>query len=194
MAQFIAFRPDAEVSGDAILSVVEGMGAFSDSAQRILTKNQIVSPKKGDWFSQQSWLNAFKEISEKIGYRTLNSIGKKIPETAKWPAEIKTIESALASIDVAFHMNHRINGKILFDPQTGLISKGIGHYYFEKIGDKHVKMICDNSYPCDFDMGIIQATANKFKEFPNAVIEITHDITGPCRKYGSNSCIYIVKW
>ena len=35
----------------------------------------------------------------------------RIPANAKFPPQIKTIEDALGAIDMAYHMNHRINGK-----------------------------------------------------------------------------------
>jgi hypothetical protein len=46
-------------------------------------------------------------------------IGKSIPENAQFPPEINSIEAGLQAIDVAYHMNHRIDGKPLFDPKTG---------------------------------------------------------------------------
>ncbi|MFB6114873.1 MAG: hypothetical protein ABEK04_01165, partial [Candidatus Nanohalobium sp.] len=70
---------------------------------------------------QKDWLKAFKEIDEELNDTALWNIGKQIPHNAKWPDDVTTPEDGLASIDKAYHMNHR-NGEI-------------GHYAFEKTGE-----------------------------------------------------------
>ena len=179
MTQFKAINPKVEVSGAAVLSVVEGIEAFKKTALEILAKHGIADPKKEGWYLQQSWLDAFREISEKIGPATLRRIGTKIPETAMWPSEIKTVEEALASIDVAYHMNHQ-GGEI-------------GHYRFEKTGKKSGRFLCDNPYPCAFDFGIIKATARRFAG-KDAIPVVKHDDTQPCRAKGGESCTYLISW
>ena len=193
MAMFVAKTANAEVNGETVNSIISGMGAFKARAIEILSKNGIDGPKAGLWYSQQSWLDAFKDIATLLGPNTLYSIGLTIPENAKFPPEIDSIEKALGAIDVAFHMNHRINGKVLFDPQTGTIQEGIGHYTFERIGEKEGKMICPNSYPCDFDRGIINGTARKFKAVGD-IVQVIHNDAAPCRKKGADSCEYIINW
>ena len=194
MVQFKAINLNVEVSGDALLAMVDGMGAFKEVALKILAENQIKDPEKDKWYRQQDWLNAFKVISEKIGLNTLYNIGTKIPENAKWPPGVDTIEKALASIDIAYHMNHKIGNEILFNPETGNMKEGIGHYGFEKIGHDKIRMICDNPYPCDFDKGIITNTAIIFNPKDRKYPKITHDDSGLCRNKGDNQCNYIVTW
>ena len=94
MVQFKAITPTAKVSGDAILAMVEGLGAFKSMALEILAQNGIQDPQRDGWYLQQSWLNAFKAIAEKIGPNTLYNIGTKIPENAKWPPDVDTIDKA----------------------------------------------------------------------------------------------------
>ena len=180
MVQFKAFTANAEVNGETVLSVVDGLGAFKKQASDILMKNGINNPQPGQWYSQQAWLNAFKEIAEKIGARSLNAIGKKIPQNAKFPPGIDTIDKALASIDVAYHMNNR-NGEI-------------GYYKYEKTSAKSGRMICKNPFPCDFDRGIIEAMAQRFKPADSVMVMVDHDKTKSCRKNGAESCEYIITW
>jgi hypothetical protein len=194
MAQFIAFAPDVEVNGETVLSVVDGMGHFKEKAILFLKENGIENPAPGNWYKQQSWLNAFQLIAKTTGDFTLFNIGKKIPENAQFPPSIDSLEKALAAIDVAYHMNHRIKGEILFNPQTGAVKEGIGHYRFEKINDKNMKMICNNPYPCDFDKGIIDAMAQRFKPAGVPVVMVKHDDTQPCRKKGGDSCTYHISY
>ena len=179
MAQFKAYSANVEVNGETVLSVVDGMGAMKTMALGILEKNGIKDPKPGQWFKQQAWLNAFKQISNSIGPNTLSQIGQKIPENAQFPPSIDTIEKALSAIDVAYHMNHR-GGEI-------------GHYNCAADGHNKATLVCANPYPCDFDRGIIVAMARRFGP-KGGNVQVTHDDTKPCRKSGGESCTYHVGW
>ena len=192
MEEFKFSTSGIEVNGATILAFANGMGVFKRKALDILASHGIRDVQAKKWYPAQNYLDAFKEISEKLGDIVIRQIGKKIPESAKWPPEIKTIEDALSSIDVAYHLNHRKNKKVMFDPSTGRMDEGIGHYKFEKVDDHTAKIVCDNPYPCDFDMGIIEATANKFKP-KGKIVRITHE-EGSCRKKGDRFCTYIVTW
>ncbi|MFW9917657.1 MAG: hypothetical protein ACFFGZ_18800, partial [Candidatus Thorarchaeota archaeon] len=110
MAQFKAYEKGVEVNGTTIMAVVDGMGAFRRMANVFLTQAGLpdsIVPDATHWYSQQRWLDAFWLISERIGPNTLYMIGTKIPKNAVFPPEIDSIEKGLASIDVAYHMNHR---------------------------------------------------------------------------------------
>lgn len=47
MAMFVAMTPNAEVNGETVYSIVDGMGAFKSAALKILEKNGIKDPKPG---------------------------------------------------------------------------------------------------------------------------------------------------
>jgi len=194
MVQFKSINPRTQVLGDALLATIDGLGAFKNMALQILEENGIKNPEINKWYPQQNWLNAFKVIAEKIGSNTLFVIGTKIPENAKWPPGIDSIENALASIDVAYHMNHMIDNDVLFDPDTGVMKEGIGHYGFEKLDEKKIRMMCDNPYPCDFDRGIIVNTAKIFNPKGQQFVKVDHDESGLCRNKGDNVCNYIITW
>jgi len=180
MAQFKAFAAGVEVNGETVLSVVDGMGAFQSKAIQILAENGISNPQAGKWYSQQAWLDAFKVIAEKMGGATIFLIGKGIPKNAQFPSDIDTLDKALASIDIAYHMNHR-GGEI-------------GSYRYEKLTERSAKLTCRNPYPCDFDRGIITTMVQKFKPKGVLNIKVRHDDTSPCRKEGADSCTYFIEW
>ena len=69
----------------------------------------------------------------------------------------------------------------------------IGHYTFTKTGDKRATMVCRNPYPCDFDRGIVEAMAQRFRP-QGSIVKVQHDSTKPCRKSQSDSCTYLVSW
>lgn len=107
MAQFQAFASGVEVNGQTVLAVVAGMSAFGQTSKDILGRHGIQSPTASGWYPQQAWLDAFRDIAKSIGPKTLNQIGRSIPQNAKFLAGIDSVEKALASIDAAYHMNHR---------------------------------------------------------------------------------------
>jgi hypothetical protein len=179
MPQFQAYSPQVMVNGQTVLSVVAGMGAFKETAMRLLERHAISNPQPSAWYPQQAWLDAFREIAQKIGAKTLNQIGRSIPKHAKFPPGIDTIEKALSSLDTAYHLNHR-GGEI-------------GHLAFSKSGPSKGIVVCQNPYPCEFDLGLIEAVASQFKP-AGSTIRVEHDLTKPCRAKQGESCTYIVSW
>lgn len=179
MKLFTVPSENAETSGIGILSIIEGMGVFKHNAIRILAKYGIVDPQADGWYSMQAYMDAYKEIATKIGPSTLRVIGKKIPEMVPWPPEIDTIEKVLGALDGAYQMNHR--------------GGDVGHYRFEKTGERSGKMICDNPYPCYLDEGITIGTAKRFAPSGTRVV-VRHDKSEPCRQDGGDRCIYLISW
>lgn len=155
------------------------MGGFKSTAIKILTENGIGNPQPGSWYSQQSWLNAFKKISEGIGSATLFSIGQKVPENANFPPSIDSIHKALAAINTAYHLNHR----------NGLI----GEYRYEKISERSARIICTNPYPDEFDRGIISQMSRKFQP-AGANVKVTIDESKPSRTKGGDSTTFLINW
>ncbi len=194
MVEYRAINPDVEVNGQTILSFVDGLGAVKSFAYSILTKNGLQDVDTTGWYSQQKWLDSFKLIAEKAGPNTLHGIGTKIPENAQWPPGIESIEAAINSIDIAYHMNHRLNNKVMFNPDDGSMIEGIGHYGAKKVAEKEIEVVCENPYPCDFDMGIIKSTAKKFKTADVKFVDVKHKDPDACRKKGAKACIYKITW
>lgn len=174
MAVFESFSPGVEVNGETVRSIVAGTGAFKDQAFKILEEDGIGDPRPGQWYSQQSFLDAFKAITQKLGPATSFNIGKSIPENAQFPPGIDSIHKALSSIDVAYHMNHR-GGEI-------------GTYKYETIGENAAKMTCNTPYPCDFEMGIVEATATKFKP-PGALVVVRQNAAS-----SGDTCVFDITW
>lgn len=182
-----------EVNGRTVLSFVAGFGSMRRAALDVLAKCGIEDPSFDGWYLQQNWLDAFSYIANNVSSQTLYEIGTTIPDNAEFPEEIANPHDALAAIDIAYHINHRIDGVSLFDKNTGEKKEGIGNYHYRFVNENTVEMICDNPYPCDFDQGIIYAIAKKFKP-DGSFVKIKHDKEGGCRENGDKSCCYIVSW
>lgn len=178
MTQFKSFEEGVEVNGQTILAMVKGMNHSRKKALEILSEHGLLNPQKDEWFSQQSWLDAFREIADDIGEYALYCIGVKIPESAEFPPGINSLEEALDSINVAYQMNHR-GGEI-------------GYYKFYKSEDGALRFTCNNPYHCEFDRGLIEGIARKFVEKGKRVV-VKHDDPGPCRNKGDDSCTYRIE-
>ncbi|MBW5449307.1 EAL domain-containing protein [Cohnella sp. CFH 77786] len=170
-----------EICGGAVMSFLNGAGRYRPVVLRFLEEGGFGRPEPNGWYPLPDFLAVLGGISEQLGTEALHRIGREIPETAVFPPDIGNLVGALASIDKAYYMNHR-------GVQTGQI----GHYLFAATSDRSGVMVCDNPYPCDFDLGIIEAMAGKFKE-PASQVRIVHDVNG-CRKRNGSSCTYRIVW
>lgn len=181
MAQFIAFDKNVKASGKAILSVVNALSSNKEKRLQILNKYNI-NPVEDQWYNQQDWLDAFKEMYETIGTTTLYLIGKVIPKNAEWTDDIETLEDALRSIDIAYHLNHK--GGV------------IGHYKLTRFDElsKKATMVCKNPYPCDFDRGIITYMLRKYKPEDSYDYGVYLDKSKETRLMGGESCTFNIYW
>lgn len=167
------------VNGQTVLSVLKGMGAFAQTGSDILARHGIKGLDAVGWYPQQAWLDAFQEISNSIGQQTVRQIGQSIPTSAKFPPGIDSVEKALGSLDVAYHLNHR-GGEI-------------GHLLFTKTGERKGVMECRNPYPCAFGTGLIEAVLRRFMPAgPNP--KVIHDSSRPCRAKQGDSCTFLISW
>jgi hypothetical protein len=202
--QFRSFEPGIEVYGVSINAIVGAFKLFPSIPQKRLAAHGIgVVTRKGEieidveaWYPQQSWLDAFRDIANSVGPQALFQIGQQLPKHAVFPPSVndmrlkENFHTGIASIDVAYHMNHRKNGVVMFDPRSGTMLEGIGHYGYQASPGKVIRSVCENPYPCEFDQGIITAIAQRFDK--RALVE--HDADAACRKKNGESCTYVVTW
>lgn len=195
--QFKAFEPGIEVYGQNVAAVVDAFEHFKHIPSRILAAEKIgklgpsgaIEFDQKAWYPMEAWLRSFERIMQEVGESKLHTIGLRVPEIAVFPPGIDTIVDGIASLDVAYHMNHRKSGRVMFIG-PGKMLEGIGHYGFEQIAPRKIRSVCDNPYPCTFDRGILTSMARRFER--NATV--AHDETKPCRRNGADSCTYVIEW
>ena len=176
MAEYQAIDPNVETRGGGVLAFISGMG---DSAIPILKKHGLHPVDADGWYNQQKVLDAYRELRNQ-DFMNLVAIGMKVPDTAVWPPEVDTVHNALASLDVAYQMNHR-GGEI-------------GGYHYQETGPNSGTIVANNPFPSDFDYGLIYRVVQKFrKETVNHLLVIL-DETQPSRKNGDDSCTYLISW
>ncbi|MBK9975132.1 MAG: hypothetical protein IPP14_10210 [Planctomycetes bacterium] len=144
-----ASSPSVQVDGRSVIAVTNGMLVRS-LARELLESEGLAEVATVPWVSHQSWLNVYRRIQLNLGADTLYAIGRRIPYSAEFPDEQMTdVPSALAAIDVAYHMAHR-GGEI-------------GVYKYVDAGPEHYQIHCDNPYPNVFDLGIVMSLVERFR-------------------------------
>jgi hypothetical protein len=190
--QFQPYESGIEVSGQSIKLVIDSLGLSKTSSDQYLMNSELPETINAqEWYPQEKWLNVLKDIALTLGDNVLFDLGYNIPANVKFPPFVNDIHLAIESIDIAFHLNHKKAGMVMFQEKAGEMTEGIGHYGYRKIeGENLIVSECANPYPDYFDLGILTCMAKKFK--PNA--SVMHDDSKPCRKNGAESCTYIISW
>lgn len=167
-----ASSPEAEVDGRTVLIVSGGM-LVQAVARELLETEGLDLVKPAGWYPMQSWLNIYRRISERLGTDTLFSIGRRVPYAADFPVErMFDVPSALAAIDVAYHLSHR-NGEI-------------GHYLFVDREPGRYEIHCDTPYNNDFNLGIVTSLTERYRGRDKYGVRMKHRPADP-RK--DNACI-----
>lgn len=182
MTQYEPFDNGVETRGETILAIENALSNFSDRyqtrAREALAEYDIDDPDPDGWYPQQAELNALETIAEDLDPYVLDRLGEQIPDAAKWPGDIADVEEGLRSINDAYHRNHR--------------GGDIGHYRFDRRGDRTAEMECQNPYPCQFDRGLIRAVAKEYSPVESFVFLEERGET--CRRRGADTCTYLVHW
>ena len=191
--QYRAFEPDIEILGAAVMATIGGFGPLRTIVARVLCRDGLGVAGAGidvdGWYVQQAWLDALREIDERFGTEVLFNIGAEIPNNAVFPSLAVDVHTAVASIDVAYHLNHRRAGQIMYDATTKQMLEGIGHYGYERIADTQILSTCVTPYPCEFDFGIVATMARRFE--PRTIVE---HVGSECRRQGAQACTYSLRW
>lgn len=125
--EYVPFEQGIQVNGQTVYAIVDGFGSFRRLAENFLLAEGI-GQRGSDgayrldlagWYSQANWLRAFRRIGTEVGHAVLYDIGLRIPANAQFPTWVNDVPSAIRSIDIAYHMNHRRAGVIMFDPANG---------------------------------------------------------------------------
>ncbi len=182
MAHYVPFEKGVEVMGEAVLSIINALRTGQEERREILERHGIVDLKEGEWYSQDAYLKGYEEIGKLKGSATMFMIGSAIPSNAVFPEDIDTLEKALNSIDLAYHMNHR--------------GGDIGYYKVVSFDEEKRKAImeCKNPYHSIFDKGLITAMVVKFLPMDSKNFEVILDTEKESRMDGADSCTYNITW
>jgi hypothetical protein len=173
------------------MAVFTAMGPYRHLGEKAFAKHGIWAIDSEQWYAIDILLGVLDVVAEHAGANTLFAIGKRVPEhAAKAQALLPPpdVDTALRNVDVYYHRNHRKDGKVMYDPATGTMLEGIGHYHAHADGPRRFVIVCDNPYPAEFDHGLLTAFARSLSL--DALVE--RDETKPNRARGGDSCTFVV--
>ena len=191
-----------EVNGGVIGGLVATV-TMPDARDRIVTdilkrhgiQSGTVDPNA--WYPFAILEQMFALLQDNGLHGILRQFGKNTIDAIAWPPHVNSFEAAFCSIDTAYHMHHRRNGKPLFEPATGSIIEGnIGHCVLVPLvpGQRRAVYFCGSYYPEEFDIGMAQTIARKFKPDGALAVRITPDDSRPRKRRGGTSTTYQIEW
>jgi hypothetical protein len=175
-----------------------GFGSFTMIASKFLLEEGIGSPDDSmlaqfvptAWYPVDRILRVFDRIGSEFGNFTLRQVGMHVPKVVQLPPQVVDITGAFAVLDIGYHLNHGKGGEPLFNPATGEMKEGIGHFRWEyKAGTTRGLVESTTIYSCSFDEGVVTGNAQRFK--PGAVV--VHD-KASCRARGGANCTFHITW
>ncbi|MDI3281929.1 hypothetical protein [Polyangium sp. 15x6] len=184
-------------SGAIITSYLDAFKAFPDAPQAVFAKYGLGRVGPSGEFEilpacpLDKVIAAMNELFTVIGPQKGFEMGAQVVNHAAVPpGATSDIVTALQTFDAGYHLNHLEDGVPMFDPQTGTMRDGIGHYKCVSSSRHRAVMEVDSPYNCDLDRGIIQAWARRFER----TALITHLEPTVCRKTRAPRCRYEVSW
>lgn len=173
MAEFVAFSPDAEVRGVAILGMLRALG---DRAMDLLQRHGLENVQPDGWYPQQLWLNALQDIAaaESNVIFDFIAIAKEIARNIPLPDGIDSVEAVLLRESEVYRANNR--------HCPGSISA-------KKVAEGHIEVTVCNPYPHAMMYGIVWGLATRFQ--PTVMVEYKNE--APCATE-DECCVYVVTW
>jgi len=187
---------DYGVSNSVLKAYLTAFKAVPDAPRSIFTRHGLGAMGTNGEFEivdaapLDKVILATNELVALVGPRKAFEIGMNIVDHAVHPPGATDIISAMQIFDAGYHLNHLKDGVPMFDPATGTMVEGIGHYKCTYTSKHRLVMEVDVAYDCDLDRGIIQGWARQFER--SALV--THIEPLVCRKNRSPRCRYEVSW
>ena len=171
---------DNEVSGAIALAMVKGMRGLRKRHRQMLDRHGLDAPNPDQWYPQDDVLAVFEAIAADAELLTYCEMGTQVAHDADFPPEVESIEQALSHADALHRDNHR--------------GRQVGSYTFQKTGENTGTILCNTPYPCDFDRGLVEGIARRFRPDGAWNVTVRHDGSAPCRKRGDDGCGFVVAW
>ena len=168
------------VSGETVQMVLEGLGELRKNSRHILSEYGLDRPRADQWYSHEDLTELLGAIASQGGPFTLYNAGMHVADTMAFPPQINSMEKALQWLGSVHERSHR--------------GEQMGAYTTEATGMRSATVVSSSFYPCDFDLGLIETTARRFRPSQSRRVSVTHDDSSLCRNNGGDSCTYSVQW
>lgn len=167
--------PYLQVKGRFIQNILSCLDEHHREVFEALDEAGIHALETEKWYSEQSFLNLIKDLSESIGPTALMKMGKHIPDTLDFPQEVFTIDEAFNLLNQLLRRQYR-GAKSMY-------------YKIKRINRHAVEVICCHAYPCEMDMGILSSIADRFTK-DGVIPKVIH--RSACKKNGSSHCAIMI--
>ena len=170
----------AEVRGEVLLAILEGMPSLEIEVLQILGRHGISQPEAGGWYPLERLISAWEEIGQRMTPTALYAMGSKLADRTGIHLDIKDFADFTRNLDVIYHGHHR--------------GGAFGQFAAEWEDERRVRIFMASPYPCDFERGILYGFARRWPPPGATRVSVEHDDQAPCRKRGARSCSYRLTW
>lgn len=179
MTLYIATNPRAEVSAEFLLSFLRYAGTSTVLLRKALDQNGLPVISPTNWYSQQSFLNALRELESWVGAEELCCLGEAVGFRFPLPVSCRDVQESLHNMGLIYRFSHR-----------GSIAEAITHIPND---DHSAKLISETPYPDSFEQGIFLGITRRYilsREKTRVLI----DLNSARREMGDSSTTYLVHW
>lgn len=175
-------NPQPEIWGGSLLGMargLEGTGVSWADVQALLQTAGIPALGAEHWYPMRQGLAFLQAVEAAHGREAIRAMGRAIPDTSRFPPGLERLERALHLLDVAYQVNHR--------------GGPIGRYLVRQLEPGRAEMLCENPYPCDLDLGILERLEERFHG-GEARAGVIHRPGPQCRRLGAKACLFELRW
>lgn len=170
-----------EVRGSSLLGVVDALvvhGVSQAEQREALRAAGLEDPQADGWYPLDRYLALMAAVEAAHGREAIRTMGRALPDSARFAPDLQGPERALGILDLAYQVNHR--------------GGPLGHYQTRFLGAGRAEVDCQNPYPCDLDLGLLERLLEVAGAGPR--LQVAHVAEGPCRRRGDRACRFEVRW
>lgn len=165
-----------QVDGGTIELTMNGvMTVFRQRLREALAERGIEDVAEGRWYPLEDFTAVLEMIGENAGPSTLRKLGVAVADDVDWRDRPDSPADALDGIAEVMRRYHR---------------GSVGDYRLEEADDGRATVTCRGPYPCEFDKGILEGTAERF----GASYARVDEVGDRCRDDRGTACSYEVRW
>jgi hypothetical protein len=143
----MASSPEAEILGLAVKAFIAGM---TDASNPIPARHGFGGGiDENAWYPRENYLAMVNELAGNTYILDMVSVGLQIARCAPMPPHVNSIESALQTLDLSYHMGHR---NIPGDEGWG----------YKKIDERTHYLVSRNPYPANLGYGLVFGLVERF--------------------------------
>jgi hypothetical protein len=148
--EFVSPDPDALVRAANVRATLDAFSHVPELGQKVVEAHNIKLDelRPDNFIPVQRWLDALKDIQERVGKVVLRKVGRGIIASADFPPQFTSIDAIIESMNDIYYLNHKGN---------------VGQYRTSKEADGSFVVKCETPYPRAFEHGLVEGFAEHKK-------------------------------